>query len=53
VFSVTGGSLAWVDIQSRILVCKEVDDDPEILVIQLPLLMGANVEEHQVDSFGC
>nr|TKV93167.1 hypothetical protein SEVIR_9G208100v2 [Setaria viridis] len=53
VFSVAGGSLAWVDVRSRILLCKEVDDDPEMLLIQLPALMGANVQEFGVDSDDC
>jgi len=47
VFSVSGDSLAWVDLQFGILLCKKVDEDPEMLLIQLPTLLAANKERYR------
>ncbi|RLN23421.1 hypothetical protein C2845_PM07G23680 [Panicum miliaceum] len=52
VFSVSGDSLAWVDLQLGILLCKKVDKDPEMLLIQLPTLLAANKEKYLVNSDG-
>ncbi|CAL4942547.1 unnamed protein product [Urochloa decumbens] len=54
VFSIGGGSLAWVDLRSGILVCKEVDhQDPEMVLIQLPQLLPANKEEFEALPDDC
>ncbi|CAN6287868.1 unnamed protein product [Urochloa humidicola] len=56
VFAVGGGSLAWVDLQFGILLCKDVegdDDDTEMRLIQLPPLMPGNKVRYGVGSDGC
>ncbi|CAN6310648.1 unnamed protein product [Urochloa humidicola] len=53
VFSVGEGSLAWVDLQFGILLCKDLDDeDTEMRLIQLPALMPGNKVRFGVDSDG-
>uniref|UniRef100_A0A0D9ZLK8 DUF1618 domain-containing protein n=1 Tax=Oryza glumipatula TaxID=40148 RepID=A0A0D9ZLK8_9ORYZ len=42
VFSVEGGSMAWVDLWNGILLFDSVASDPEVSLIELPPLMPIN-----------
>jgi hypothetical protein len=42
VFSIGGGSLAWIDLRHGIMMCNVLDEEPELRLIQLPQLLPSN-----------
>ncbi|KAG0547655.1 LOW QUALITY PROTEIN: hypothetical protein BDA96_01G098900 [Sorghum bicolor] len=46
VFSIGGGSLAWVDLRHGIMMCDVLDEEPELRLIQLPQLLPSNKRDH-------
>ncbi|TVU31994.1 hypothetical protein EJB05_23710 [Eragrostis curvula] len=53
VFSIGGVSLAWVDLRQGILLCKQVEKDPVMHLIELPVLLPTNTARYALDSDGC
>ncbi|TVU31988.1 hypothetical protein EJB05_23704, partial [Eragrostis curvula] len=53
VFSIGGVSLAWVDLRQGILLCKQVEKDPVMHLIELPALLPTNTARYSLDSDGC